>query len=97
MSVRDYITRFEDITHRCDVREHRFLTIIKFISCLRSDIRRAMITSSYDVDSVEDVFDFALKINLTFKRIVSAIAWKQCSKLEIWTLWLPTPLDESTC
>ena len=31
-----------------------------------------MITSSYDLDNVEEVFDVALKINLTFKRLVNA-------------------------
>ena len=41
-----------------------------------------MITSSYSVDSVEDAFDFVLKINLTFKGIVSAKAWEQCFKCE---------------
>ena len=33
-----------------------------------------MITSSYGVDSFEDAFDFALKIDLTFKGIVCAKA-----------------------
>ena len=33
-----------------------------------------MITSSYDVDFVEDAFDFTLKISLTFNGIISAKA-----------------------
>jgi len=48
------------------------LTITRFISGLRSDIRRTVITSSYGVDSVEDTFGFALKIDLTFNGIVSS-------------------------
>ena len=31
---------------------------------------------------MKDAFDFALKIDLTFKGIVSAKAWEQCSKCE---------------
>jgi len=51
------------------MKEYCSLTITKFVSGLRSDIRYAMITSSYDVDSFEDAFDFVLriKIDLTFK------------------------------
>ena len=41
-----------------------------------------MITSFYDVDSIEDTFGFGLKIDLTFKGIVSVKAWKQCFKCE---------------
>ena len=56
------------------MREHSSLTIPRFVSGLRADIRCAMITNSYGVDSVEDTIDFFLKIDLTFKRIVSAKA-----------------------
>ena len=31
-----------------------------------------MIANSYGIDSVEDAFDFAIKIDLTFKKIVNA-------------------------
>jgi len=31
-----------------------------------------MITGSYDLDTVEEAFDIALKIDLTFKRLVNA-------------------------
>jgi len=82
LSVRDYIARFEDLTRLYDVREHCSLTITRFVSGLKSNIRRAMISSSYGVDSVENAFDFALKIDLTFKEIVSAKAWEQRSKCE---------------
>ena len=37
-----------------------------------------MITGSYDLDTIEEVFDVALKIGLTFKRLVNAKAW--CSE-----------------
>ena len=72
LSVRDYIARFENLTHRYDVGEYRSLTITRFVSGLKSNIRRAMIISSYGVDFTEDTFDFTLKIDLTFKRIVNA-------------------------
>jgi len=39
-----------------------------------------MITGSYDLDTVEEAFDVALKIDLTFKRLVDAKAW--CSRCE---------------
>jgi len=61
------------------VREYHFHIITKFISGLRSDIRHAMITNSYGVDSVEDTFDFALKIDFQGD---SAKVWEQCSKCE---------------
>jgi len=76
LSVKDYITRFEDLTRRCDVREHRSYTITRFVSGIRSNIRRSIITSFYGVDSVEDAFNFVLKIDLTFKGIVSAKVWE---------------------
>jgi len=47
---------------------------------LRSKIRCAMITGSYDLDTVEEAFDVTLKIDLTFKRLVNANA--RCSKCE---------------
>ena len=72
LSFSDYIIRFEDLSRCCDVREHGSLTITRFDSGLRSDIRHAMITRSYSVDSVEEAFDFTLKIDVTFKRIVNA-------------------------
>jgi len=72
MSVQDYIARFEDLTLRCDVREHRSQTVTRFIWGLRSRIRHVIITSSYGLDTVEETFDVALKIDLTFKRLVNA-------------------------
>ena len=39
-----------------------------------------MITDSYDLDTVEEAFDVALKIDLTFKRLVNAKA--RCFKCE---------------
>ena len=33
-----------------------------------------MITGSYDLDTIEDAFDVALKLDLTFKTLVSAKA-----------------------
>ena len=57
LSARDYIARFENLIRRGDVRKHRSQTIIRFISGLRSNIRSAIINSSYGVNSVEDTFD----------------------------------------
>ena len=74
MFVREYTARFEDLTHRYDVRENHSQTITRFVSDLRSNIRRAIITSSYSVGYVEDAFDFSLKIDLTFKGIVNTKA-----------------------
>ena len=39
-----------------------------------------MITGSYDLNTVEEAFDVALKIDLTFRRLVNVKA--QCSKCE---------------
>ena len=44
------------------MREHHFHTVTMFVWGLRSKIRYAMITSSYDLDNVEEAFDVALKI-----------------------------------
>jgi len=41
-----------------------------------------MIMSSHDVDTLEEVFDFGLKIDLTFKSLLLTGAWEQCSKYE---------------
>ena len=47
-------TIFDDSTIRCDMREDHYQTISRCCSDLISDIRRAMLTSSYHVDSVEE-------------------------------------------
>ena len=39
-----------------------------------------MIIGSYDLDIIEEAFDVALKIDLTFKTLVHAKTW--CSKCE---------------
>jgi len=39
-----------------------------------------MIIGSYDLDTVKEAFDVALKIDLTFKMLVNANVW--CSKCE---------------
>jgi len=80
MSVQNYIAIFRDLTHHNDVTEHHSETIIRFVWDLWSKIRRAMITRSYDLDIVEEAFDVALKIDLTFKILVNAKAW--CYKYE---------------
>ena len=69
MSVQNYITKFEDLTLYCDVREHRSQTITRFVWGLRSKIRRVMITDSYDLDTVEEVFDVALKIDVNSHKV----------------------------
>ena len=56
--------------------------IIKFVLGLRSKIKCAMITNSNDVDTLEEAFDFALKLDLTFKGLLIAKAQEQCSKCE---------------
>ena len=71
---------FKDLPYRSEVREHHSEIITKFVWGLRSKIRRAMITGSYDLDTVEKAFDVVLKIDLTFKMLVNAKA--RCSKYE---------------
>ena len=78
MSVQDYIAKFEDLILRCNEREHRYQIVTRFVWGLRSKIRCTMIIDSYDLDTVEKAFNVALKINLTFKRLVNAKA--RCSK-----------------
>ena len=85
MSVQDYIAVFEDLTRHNNVRELCSETITKFVWGLRSKIKHAMITGSYNLDTVEEVFDVAFKINLIFKTLVNAKAW--CSKCKgVWIL-----------
>ena len=71
MSVLDYITIFKDLTHCSNVCEHHSETITMFVLGLRPKIRRAMITGPYDLDTVEEAFDVALKLDLTFKTLVN--------------------------
>jgi len=78
MSVQNYIAKLEDLTFRCNV------IITKFVWSLRFKIRRAMISGSNDLDTVEEAFDVASKIDLTFKRLVNAKA--RYFKLGIWAL-----------
>jgi len=80
ISVQDNIAKFKDSTLRYDVIEHHSHTITRFVWNFRSKIRRVMITSSYKLDTVEEAFDVAFKINLTFKRLVNAKP--RCSKCE---------------
>jgi len=54
--------------------------ITRSVSGLRSKIKRVIIIDSYDLDTIEEAFDVALKINLTFKKLVNNNA--QCSKCE---------------
>jgi len=74
MSVHDYIAIFKDLTHRSEVREHPSKTITRFVWGLRLKIKRVMITSPYDLDTVEEAFDVALRLDLIFKTLVNAKA-----------------------
>jgi len=80
MSVQNYVAIFEDFISCSDVREHRSEIIARFVWGLKFKIRCAMITDFYNLDTVEEVFDVALKIDLTFKILVNARA--RCSKCE---------------
>ena len=53
-----------------NVREHHSETITRLVWGLRPKIRHA-ITGSYDLDTVEEAFNVALKIDLTFKILVN--------------------------
>ena len=57
------------------MRENCSHTVTRFVWNLKSKIRCAMIIGSYDLDIVEENFDVALKIGLTFKILVNAKAW----------------------
>ena len=78
MSVHDYIAIFKNLTHRSEVREHPSETITRFVWDLRPKINRVMITGPYDLDTVEEAFDVALRLDLTFKTLVNDKA--RCSK-----------------
>jgi len=74
MFVQNYITIFDDLSHRSGVREHYSQTIARFVRSLRSKIRHAIIIGSYDLDTVEEAFNVALKMHLIFKTLVNAKA-----------------------
>ena len=76
------------------MREYCFLTITRFVSDLKSDIKPTMITNSYGVDSVEDVFSFEL--NLTFKRIVPKLG-SSVLNVKDMDIMITSTLGESTC
>jgi len=82
MSVQDYIKLFDNLTIHCDMREDCYQTISRFCSGLRSDIRRAMLTISYHVDSIEEAFHLALELELSFRGIFISKAKEHCSKCE---------------
>ena len=84
MSIRDYIARFNDLTLCFDVREDRCRTISWFCLSLRFDIRRAMLTSSYQVDSVEEAFHLTLELELSFKGIFIFKAFHLTLELELF-------------
>ena len=71
LSVQDYIVIFKNLTHRSDVREHPSETVTRFVWGLQPKIKRAMITGPYDLDTVEEAFDVALRLDLTFKTLVN--------------------------
>ena len=60
--------------------EHPSETVTRFVWGLRPNIKRAMITGAYDLDTVEEAFDVALRLDLTFKTLVNVKA--KCSKCE---------------
>ena len=74
MSVQDYIAIFKDLNHRSNMSEHHSKTIISFVWGLVSKIRCAMITGPYDLDTIEEAFDVALKLELTFQTLVNVKA-----------------------
>jgi len=80
MSVHDYIDKFNDLTHRSEVREHPSDTVTKFVWGLRPKIKRVMVTGPYDLDTIEEAFNVALRLDLTFKTLVNVKA--RCSKCE---------------
>ena len=95
MSVQDYITILNDLTQRSDVREHHSETITRFVWDLRPKIRHAMITGSYNcsynLNIIEETFDVALKIDLTFKTLVNAKAWRfKCEKYRHYDYQCPS-------
>jgi len=79
MSVR-IIAIFKDLTHRNDMREHHSEAITRFVWNIRHKIRHTMITGSYDLDTVKEAFDIALKIGLTFKTLVNGKARSKCEE-----------------
>jgi len=80
MSVQDYIAIFKELTQRSDVREHYSDIITRFVWGLRTKIKRVMITGLYDLNTIEEAFDVALKLDLTFKTLVNANV--RCFKCE---------------
>ena len=81
-------------THRSEVREHPSETLTRFVWGLRSKIKRA-ITGPYDLDTVEDAFDVALKLDLTFKTLANAKA--KCYKCENMDIMIISVLQRVTC
>ena len=50
------------------MREHRSQNVTRFVWGIRSKIKRAMITDSYDLNTVEEAFNVALK-RLDFENV----------------------------
>ena len=72
MSVQNYIAIFKDLTHHSELREQPSETVTMFVWGLQPKIKCAMITDPYDLDTVEEAFDVALRLDLIFKTLVNA-------------------------
>ena len=81
VSVRDYITIFDNLTLRCDMTtllpDHA-----RFCSGLRSDIRHAMLISSYHMELCWRSFSFSFRARIIFQRDFISKVREQCSKCE---------------
>jgi len=79
------------------VRKHHSETITRLVWGLRLKIKCAMITDFYDLDTVEEAFDVALRLDLTFKTLVNAKT--RCSKCKVrdMDIMIISALRESTC
>ena len=62
------------------MKEYHSETITRFVWGLQPKIKHFMIIGLYDLDIVEEAFNVALKIDLTFKTLVNAKA--RCSMCE---------------
>ena len=47
------------------MKEHHSKTITRFVWGLRPKIRRDVIVGSYDLDTIKEAFDVALRLDLT--------------------------------
>ena len=59
MSVAEYISKFRELVHRCELKEESHMTLVKFHNKLRLEIKQHVLINQ--MNTLEDIFKVALE------------------------------------